>query len=96
MVAMNDIKARREEILRICESHGGHNVRVFGSVARGEETTQSDIDILLEFEKGRSLFDQIGLIDDLTEFFHQKVDVVSEPALNRHIREQVLKEAVAI
>ena len=93
---MNDIKARREEILRICESHGGHNVRVFGSVARGEETTQSDIDILLEFEKGRSLFDQIGLIDDLTEFFHQKVDVVSEPALNRHIREQVLKEAVAI
>jgi hypothetical protein len=96
MVALNDIKIRRDEIIRICESHGGHNVRVFGSVARGESNSQSDLDLLVEFESGRSLIDQVAMVQDLRELLGQKVDVVPDDALNKYIKEQVLKEAVAL
>ena len=96
MVALNDIKVRRDEIIRICELHGGHNVRVFGSFARGENNPQSDLDLLVHFEAGRSLIDHIAMIQDLSEYLGQKVDVVPDDALNKYIREQVLHEAVAL
>lgn len=96
MVALNDIKARRDEILRICESHGGHNVRVFGSVARGENKPQSDLDLLVELDENHSLLDRIAIMQDLEEYLGCKVDVVSPRALHELIRDEVLREAVTL
>jgi len=61
------LRARREEILRVCARYGARNVRVFGSLARGEADEQSDIDLIVEFEPGRSLLDHAGLWLELQE-----------------------------
>jgi predicted nucleotidyltransferase len=71
-------------------------VRVFGSVARGEADEKSDIDLLVDLEKGRSLLDLAGLLVDLEELLGCKVDVVPEDSLRERIRGRVLKEAVAL
>jgi hypothetical protein len=90
------LKAEREEILRIAARYGAHNVRVFGSVARGEAGPDSDVDFLVEMEKGRSLFDLGGLLMDLQEFLGRRVDVVTERGLRDRIRSRVLREAVSL
>ena len=87
------LASRREEILRIAAKHGAHNVRVFGSVARGEAGENSDIDLLVELEQGRSLLDQAGLVLDLEELLGRKVDVVTEEGLYWLLRRRILKEA---
>ena len=76
--------------------HGARNIRVFGSVARGEADEKSDIDFLVEMEPGRSLLDLGGLLMDLQEVLGRDVDVVTERGLNPRIRDRVLKEAVAL
>jgi uncharacterized protein len=96
MTARDLLKEKREEILQIAEKYGARNVRVFGSVARGEAGEQSDIDLLVEFEPGRSLFDHAGLWLELQEALGCKVDVVSERGIKTRIRERVLREAVPI
>lgn len=90
------LKEKREEILRIAAKHGARNVRVFGSVARGEADEQSDIDLIVEFELGRSLLDHAGLWLELQELLGCKVDVVSERGIKARIRERVLREAVPL
>jgi uncharacterized protein len=90
------LKDKREAILRICAKHGAYNVRVFGSVARGEADEQSDIDLLVDMEPGRTLLDSGGLLMDLRSLLGQKVDVVTERGLKPRIRERVLAEAVAL
>ena len=90
------LKDRREDILRIAREHGARNVRVFGSVARREARVDSDVDFLVELEPGRSLLDHVALIQDLEDQLGVKVDVVTEKALHRHIRERVLREAVPL
>jgi predicted nucleotidyltransferase len=90
------LKAKRDEILQICAKYGARNVRVFGSVARGEADEQSDIDLLVEFEPGRSLFDHAGLLLELQALLGVKVDVVSERGLKARIRERVLQEAIPL
>jgi predicted nucleotidyltransferase len=87
------LASRREAILRIAAKHGAHNVRVFGSVARGEAGENSDIDLLVELEQGRSLLDQAGLVLDLEELLGRKVDVVTEEGLYWLLRRRILKEA---
>jgi predicted nucleotidyltransferase len=87
------LKSRREEILRVAARHGARNVRLFGSVARGEAGEKSDIDLLVEFEPGRSLLDHAGLMVELEELLGRKVDVVSEQSLYWLIRRRILKEA---
>ena len=87
------LKSRREEILRVAARHGAHNVRVFGSVARGEAGEDSDIDLLVELEPGRSLLDQAGLIVELEDLLGRKVDVVTEQGLYWLLRRRILKEA---
>jgi predicted nucleotidyltransferase len=87
---------KREEILRLAAHHGARNVRIFGSVARGEAGPDSDVDVLVEFEKGRSLFDHAGLLLDLEAILGCKVDVVSERGLRERIRDRVLREAVPL
>ena len=71
-------------------------MRIFGSVARGESDSESDIDFLVNMEPGRSLLDLCGLLIDLEELLGRKVDVVTEKGLRDRIRERVLKEAVAL
>jgi hypothetical protein len=90
------LKAKREEILSIAAQHGASNVRIFGSVARGEAREDSDVDFLVNLEQGRSLLDRIGLIQDLSDLLGRKVDVATEKALREHIRERVLKQAIPL
>ena len=90
------LKDRREEILRIAAKHGARNVRVFGSLARGEADEQSDVDFLVDMEPGRSLLDMGGLLMDLREFLGRDVDVVTERTLKPRVRTRVLREAVAL
>ena len=96
-MALEDLlKAKREEILRVCAKYGAYNVRVFGSVARGEADEQSDIDLIVDFEPGRSLLDNAGLWLELQELLGVKVDVVSSHGIKPRIRERVLREAIPL
>ena len=90
------LKDKREAILQIAAKHGARNVRVFGSVVRGEADDQSDIDFLVDMEPGRSLLDLGGLLMDLQDLLGRNVDVVTERGLKPRIRERVLHEAVAL
>jgi uncharacterized protein len=90
------LRTKREDILRIAKNYGAYNVRVFGSVARGEADSESDIDLLVNMEPGRSLFDLGGLLMDLEELLGCNVDVVTEDGLRDRIRARVLREAVAL
>jgi len=96
MTACEILREKREEILRIAARHGARNVRVFGSVARGEADEKSDIDLLVDMEPGRSLFDLGGLWSDLNELLGAKVDIVTEKGLKQRIKERVIKEAVPL
>jgi len=87
---------RREEILRLAASRGARNVRVFGSVARGDADERSDIDFLVDLEPGRSLLDLGGLNRDLERLLDAKVDVVSSRGLRERVRDRVLREAVPL
>ncbi len=90
------VKQKRADILQIAGRHGARNVRLFGSIARGEARPDSDIDVLVEFEAGRTLLDRIGMIQDLEDLLGRKVDVVTEKALHHLIRQQVLQQAVPL
>jgi predicted nucleotidyltransferase len=90
------VDEKRAMILALAAKHGARNVRVFGSVSRGEAGPQSDIDILVDLEPGRSLMDLGGLLMDLEDLLGHKVDVVTEKGLHWYIRDKVLKEAVRL
>ena len=85
--------SRREEILRLSERYGARNVRVFGFVARGEANESSDLDLLVEWEPGRSLLDHAGLVQDLQELLGVKVHVGTEKSLHWYVRDRILREA---
>lgn len=87
---------RRERILTIAAKHGARNVRVFGSVARGEEGPDSDIYFLVEMEPGRSLLDLGGLQIDLQELLSQRVDVVTQRGLKGELLSRALRESKAL
>ena len=87
---------KRQDILQIAARHGATNMRVFGSVARGEAKPGSDIDFLVDVGPGRSAFFPAGLLADLEDLPGCKVDVLTENGLHWHIRDRVLKEAVAL
>jgi predicted nucleotidyltransferase len=90
------LQTKREEILRTAAKHGARNIRVFGSVARGEADEESDIDLLVEMEPSRSLLDHAALWLELQEVLGRKVDVVSDRGIKPRIRERVLREAVPL
>jgi uncharacterized protein len=87
------LKEKRKDILRIAAVHGARNVRIFGSVARGEADEASDIDLLVDMEPGRSLLDLAALLSDLRDLLGRKVDVVTEKGLYWLLRRRILKEA---
>jgi predicted nucleotidyltransferase len=90
------IQDRKEQILALAAKYGASNVRIFGSVANGTADANSDIDFLVDMEKGRSLFDLGGLLVELQELFNRKVDVVTEKGLRDRIRERVIRQAIEI
>jgi predicted nucleotidyltransferase len=87
---------RRMEILQLAAKRGASNVRVFGSVARGESDEKSDVDFLVDLEPGRTLFDLSGLLLDLERVLEASVDVVTERGLRPRVRARVLAEAVKL
>ncbi|MCX6054823.1 MAG: nucleotidyltransferase family protein [Chloroflexi bacterium] len=90
------LKQKREQVRETAAHYGAYDVRVFGSVARGEADGASDIDLLVKLEPGRSLMDLGGLLYDLQNLLGTEVDVVTEKGLHSRIREQVLREAVPL
>ncbi len=90
------LRDKRQKILDTAAEYGASNVRIFGSVARGESSESSDIDFLVNMEKGRSLMDLGGLLVALQELLGTEVDVVTEKGLRPRIREDVLKEATPL
>ena len=87
---------RKAEILDLAGRHGAHGVRVFGSVARGEATEQSDLDLLVAWEPGRSLLDHAGLVRDLEELLGVKVHVGTDKSLHWYVKERILREATPL
>jgi uncharacterized protein len=87
------LKEKREEILRIAASREAKNVRIFGSVARGDADESSDIDFLVDMEPNRNLLDLGALLTDLRELMGRRVDVVSEKGLYWLFHRRILKEA---
>ena len=96
MNTMDLIRLKREEIRRIAERHGVTSIRVFGSVARGEATPESDVDFLVEVGPATSSWFPAGLILDLEELLGRRVEVVTDRALNAELRNRVLAEAVPV
>jgi len=90
------IREKRDEIFSYAAAHGARNLRVFGSVVRGEEAEASDLDLLVDMEKGRSLLDLIGLAQDLEELLGHHVDVVTERGVSPYLRDRILREAVPL
>ncbi|AFY60096.1 nucleotidyltransferase family protein [Synechococcus sp. PCC 6312] len=90
------LQQKREDILAIAQKHGAKNIRVFGSIARGDADEKSDIDFLVEMEVGRSLFDLGGLQYDLEILLGLQVDVVSQKGLKKSIRDRVLSESIVL
>ena len=84
---------RRDTIIDIAARHGARNVRVFGSVARGDDRPASDLDLLVDMESDRSLLDLVGLAQDLEALLNRNVDIVTGASLHDAIREQVLAES---
>lgn len=90
------IQDKRGEILTIAAKHGAANVRLFGSVARGEDTSDSDIDLLIDTNPTTSAWFPAGLILDLQEILGRRVEIVTEKGLNPYLRERVLGEATPL
>jgi len=96
MVTLENLRGeKRTAILALGEKHGARNIRVFGSVARGENSEASDVDFLVEFDPGRTLFDLIGLRLDLRDLLRAEVDVVT-PGNLRYLRDRVLAESQSV
>ena len=87
------LQEQKKSIVNMAGRYHATNVRIFGSVARGNECEKSDIDLLVDFLPGATLLDQVGLVQELSKKLNRKVDVVSERSLNRHLRQKILDEA---
>lgn len=94
---LEELRERREEILRIAARHGAHNLRIYGSVARGQTRPDSDVDFLVEFEPDRTVLDLSGLILDLREALHREVNVLeSRNGRTSPITQRIEQEAVPL
>ena len=96
MMTLRTIGEHRAEILHLAERYRAGHVRVFGSVARGDNTDTSDLDLLVTPGPGCSLFDLGGLLEDLQELLGCRIDLVTEDGLKPRLRERVLREAVPL
>lgn len=90
------LASKRDEILRIAALHGARDVRLFGSAARGDTTDQSDIDLLINLEPGRSLMDHADLVVELERLLGRRVDVVIERGLRPRVRDAILRDTIRL
>lgn len=96
MVTLDTIRReKRAQIVRLGELYGARNIRVFGSVARGDNHAASDVDLLVEMDQGRTLFDLAGFVADVQDLLGVRVDVVTLGGL-RYLRHRILAEAIPI
>ncbi len=93
---LENLRAYRDEIIAIAQSCHAPNIRVFGSVARGESTDNSDVDFLVDVAPEQSVIDLIRLIQSLSDLLGCKVDVAQSTALNPLMRDEVLKDAISL
>lgn len=96
MTPLELLKNKRDDIRRIATKHGAYNLRVFGSVARGEARPESDIDLLIEKGPTTSSWFPAGLVLELEEMLGRRVEIVTEKALNPDLRDRVLSEAILL
>ena len=96
MNRIQQLRERRDAILRIADRHGARNLRLFGSAARGEEGPESDLDFLVDFAPDRSLVDHVALKQELEDLLGREVDVVSERALHPLMKDEICREAVVL
>ncbi len=96
LMTRRELQEKREAILEIAGRYGAHDVRVFGSVARGESNESSDLDLIVRFDPGRTLLDHGGLVMDLRELLGMRVDVIDEDGMRERFRDHVMAEAVPL
>ena len=96
MSTLETLRTRKQEIERLASLHGVHNIRVFGSVAREEDTAESDIDLLIDMEESSSLLDLVGFQQELEVMLNRPADVLTENGINPYLRDSILGEAVAL
>jgi len=96
MITKDDILKRREEIIAVALRYGASDIRIFGSVARGDATETSDVDLIVRFGPGRTLLDHGGLLMDLRDLLRVKVDVIDEGALSGRFEQIARREAVPL
>jgi len=95
-MSIKELNTYKESILSVAEHFGVKNIRVFGSMARKEEDVESDIDFLVEMEKGKTILDRIAFTQELQRLLGKKVDVISEKAIQGRIKENILRDAVKL
>lgn len=91
-----ELTGRRDEIIKTAASHGATNLAVFGSFARGEISTGSDVDFLVDMEPGRSLIDHVRLTRELGQMLDRQVDVVTRRSVPEYARDHILNEAITL
>ncbi len=96
MTRLEQLRQKRSEILAIADRYGATNLRIFGSVARGDDRPDSDIDILIDQERRWSLLDHIGMMQDLEDLLECKVDLATADALRERIKDYVFKDAIVL
>ena len=95
-MALESLVHFQREILDMAARHGARNIRVFGSVARGDDRPDSDLDLLVDVEPGRTLLDVIAFEQDLRELLGRRVDVLTEGGLSPYLQERILAEAASL
>jgi predicted nucleotidyltransferase len=95
-MSIDELRSRRDEILSMAARHGVSNVRVFGSVLHGDDHPDSDIDLLVEVEPGRSLLDIIGLEQELEQLLGRRVEVLTVGGLSPYLEQRILAEAAGL
>jgi predicted nucleotidyltransferase len=95
-MALESLRRYRREIFELAARHGARNVRLFGSIARGDDHEESDVDLLVDIEPGRTLLDVIALEEDLQQLLGRSVEVLTEGGLSPHLQQRILAEAALL
>jgi len=95
-ITLKKIREKKADIIKISQHYHAENIRLFGSVARGEATDKSDVDFLVSFMPNASLLDQAGMIEELSKLLQRNVDVVSERAVSPYLQETINAEAISL
>jgi len=96
MNTLSFLRSKRAEILELAAKHGASNVRLFGSVVRGEDSEGSDVDFLVDMQEYRSLLDLIGFQQDIEKILGRRVDVTTPNGINRYLKDRILAEAAPL